>query len=44
MSVTRTLENGEVRKLIRFATGKRKTASRKWKHKWVVIRHAPNPK
>lgn len=44
MSVTRTLENGEVRKLVKFPTGKRNTGTRKWKHKWVVIRHAPASK
>lgn len=40
MAQERTMENGEVRRLVRWATGKRKGAGRKWKHKWVVVKRA----
>jgi len=41
MAVERTMENGEVRRLVKWATTKRKSGSRKWKHRWVVIKRAP---
>ncbi len=38
------LENGEVRRKVKWATRKRKGASRKWKTKWVIVRQAPAAK
>ncbi len=37
MSKIRTLENGQVRKLVKFRTGRRKGKSPMWKSKWVVV-------
>ncbi len=37
MSKVRTLENGQVRKLVKFRTGRRKGKSPMWKSKWVVV-------
>lgn len=37
MSKVRTLENGEVRKLVKFRMGRRKGKSPMWKSKWVVV-------
>ena len=41
MATERTLENGEVRRKVRWSTNKRKSGSRKWKTKWVVVKRAP---
>lgn len=44
MSTIKTMENGEVRKLVRFPTKRRRTGSRSWRHKWVVVRSAKKSK
>ncbi len=41
MATEKTMENGEVRRKVRWATTKRKSGSRKWITKWVVIKRAP---
>lgn len=41
MAITRTDEKGITRKLVKWATRKRKGASRKWKSKWVVVGGKP---
>ncbi len=40
MATEKTMENGEVRRLVKWPTKKRKGDSRKWKHKWVVVKRA----
>lgn len=36
MSKERT-ENGVTKRLVKWATNKRKSGSRKWRHRWVVV-------
>lgn len=42
MAELRTMENGEVRKLIKWRTGARKGTNPVWRKKWVIVSAVKN--
>lgn len=44
MATTKTMEDGEVRKLVKWPSGRRNGGARRWKKRWLIVKAAPRKK